>query len=101
MKEDRRRKDRLDWTLPISVRGSEKGGETYRFETVAPNIGGGGLCAFAPRKMKVGERISLRIRFARVGRKPPRAPEISVRGLVVRVEERPADYCKFAVLFLF
>lgn len=101
MNGNRRRKDRLDFTLPISVHGSGTDGKVYRFETVAPNIGAGGLCAFAPRMMKIGERVSMRVRFARLGRKPVQAPEVSVRGFVVRVEERPAGFCKFAVAFLF
>ncbi len=100
MNGDRRRKDRLEYTLPISVHGSDANGQIYRFETVAPNIGPGGLCAFAPRMMKIGERVSMRIRFAHPGGKWLRAPEISVRGFVVRVEERPAGFCRFAVSFL-
>ncbi len=101
LKRDRRRKDRLDFTLPISVHGSGGDGKVFRFETVAPNIGAGGLCAFAPRMMKIGERVSMRVCFARLGSKPVQAPEVSVRGFVVRVEERPAGFCKFAVSFLF
>jgi hypothetical protein len=96
---DRRRKARMDDPVPVSVRGMESG-QAYRFETVARNIGAGGLCALAPRPMKSGERLSLRIRFVRAGCKPVRAPEVAMRGLVVRVEDLPAGFCVFAVSFL-
>jgi hypothetical protein len=99
MQVERRRKERLDYTIPLRVRGSEKGGTLYRFETVAQNIGAGGLCALATRMMRVGERLSLRIRFAHPG-STAQAPEISVRGSVVRAEEQPAGLCRFAVYFL-
>ena len=98
MQSELRRKDRLDYTIPLSVRGSGTGGESYRFETVARNIGAGGLCAYAPRKMQIGERLSLRVRFARPG-STAQAPEISVRGSVVRTEKQPAGLWMFAVAF--
>ena len=97
---DRRKNPRMDNAVPISVRGSESGGKTFRFETIARNIGAGGLCAFSPRMMKTGEKLSLRIRFAHAGSRPAQAPEIRVRGLVMRVEERPGSSCVFAASFL-
>jgi hypothetical protein len=100
MQAERRRKARLEYTVPLSVRGSETGGKAYRFETVARDIGGGGLCAFAPRTMHIGERVSLRVRFARPGSRTPQAPRIPLRGLVVRTEEKPSGLCLFAVSFL-
>jgi len=96
---DRRRKPRMDEPIPVSVRGAERG-QAYRFETVARNIGAGGLCAVAPRPVKLGERLSLRIRFIRAGSIPVRAPEAAIRGLVVRVEDLPGGFCVFAVSFL-
>ena len=96
---ERRRKNRMDDPVPVSVRGSE-GGQQYRFDTVARNIGAGGLCAFAPRPITMGERLSLRIRFVRAGTKVVLAPEVVARGLVVRVEELPGGFCVFALSFL-
>jgi hypothetical protein len=89
----------MDDPIPVSVRGSGCG-KSYKFETIARNIGAGGLCAFAPRVMQKGEKVSLRIRFARPGSNPPQAPEMSMRGLVLRVEERPGGFSVFAVSFL-
>jgi hypothetical protein len=90
--EDRRRKPRMEEPLPLSVRGAEPCGKRYQFETVARNIGAGGLCAFAPRVMQKGEKVSLRIRFARLGSKPLQAPEVSMRGMVKRVAESPGGF---------
>jgi len=89
----------MDGPIPLSVRGSELCGKIYKFRTIVRNIGPGGLCAFAPRLMQKGEKVSLRVRFARLGTKPLQAPEMSMRGLVVRVEERPGGFSVFAVAF--
>ena len=98
--QERRRNPRMIDPVPVSVRGSELGGKRFRFETIARNVGAGGLCAYAPRLMRVGETVSMRIRFARLGSNPLQAPEISVRGLVVRTEARPGGLSLFAVSFL-
>jgi hypothetical protein len=100
MKSERRKRDRLEFVLPLSVRGSGKGGAPYRFQTVTRDIGPGGLCGYAPRTMQVGENLSMRVRFARPGSKAVQAPEISVRGRVVRVEDRPTGLSMFAVTFI-
>ncbi len=97
--DDRRRKPRMDDPIRLSVRGSGCG-KPYKFNTIARNIGSGGLCAFAPRVMQEGEKVSLRIRFARLGSNPPQAPDIPTRGVVVRVEENPRGLSVFAVSFL-
>ena len=96
---DRRRKCRMTDPVPVRVRGAGPGGKAYRFETVARDIGAGGLCALAPRVMKSGEPIFLRIRFARAGSRPAQAPEFSVQGRVVRVEEQADGFFLFAVSF--
>ncbi len=97
---ERREKPRMDDAIPVSVRGFESRGKPYRFETVARDIGAGGLCAFSPRILKSGEKLLLHIRFARAGSRPAQVPEILVRGMVTRVEERPGHCCVFAVSFL-
>lgn len=100
MKTERRKKERLEYTIPVSVLGSDRSGKDYRFETVARNIGMGGLCAYAPHKIEKGDTLSLRVRFAHPGIKVVQAPELSVRGVVLRTEDRPSGLCMFAVSFL-
>jgi hypothetical protein len=97
---ERRKQDRLEYVLRMKVRGSEPGGEIFQFESVARDISPGGLCGYAPRLMRVGERLSLRVRFAHPGSRAVQAPEMSVRGRVVRAEKRPTGLCMFAVSFL-
>lgn len=97
---ERRQKLRISDPIPVIVRGSEESGELYRFDTIARDIGSRGLCAVAPRIMKEGERVSLRIRFARPGSRPAQAPAVSACGVVLRVEERPDESSLFAVSFL-
>jgi hypothetical protein len=96
---ERRKKPRMYQAIMVSVRSSASSGKSYGFETVARDIGAGGLCAFSPRIMEKGEEISLRIRFARPGSKPLQAPEILTDARVMRVEERPGGSCIFAVSF--
>jgi hypothetical protein len=100
MKSERRNQNRLECVLPMRVLVSDQGGETCQFETVLRDIGPGGLCGYAPRTMRIGERLSLRVRFSHPGNRTVQAPEISVRGRVVRAEKRPTGLCKFAVSFL-
>ncbi len=95
---ERRQKPRMDDPIPVDVKGSHRG-KGYRFGTITRNLGSGGLCAFAPRMMELGEPLSMRIRFARPGSKTVQAPEVSVRGRVVRVEQRPGGFCLFAAAF--
>ena len=97
---ERRQKPRINEPIPVIVRGSDGHGKTYRFSTVAQNVGAGGICASAPRAMKAGEKISLHMRFALVGSKPSQAPAVSARAVVSRVEEQPNGSCVFAATFL-
>ena len=95
-----RSKPRMDEPVPVRVRGSDASGKAYRFETVTRDLGAGGLSALAPRVMQPGERLSVRIRFVRLGGRAVQAPEIPLRGRVVRVEEQPGGHSMFAVSFL-
>jgi len=98
---ERRNKPRISHPIPVIVRGADENGEMYRFDTIAKDVGAGGLRAMAPRIMKEGERISLRIRFALAGSKPVQAPSVAARGVVSRVEEQSDKSSLFAVSFLY
>jgi c-di-GMP-binding flagellar brake protein YcgR len=97
---ERRNKPRISEPVSVMVRGSDGQGRTYRFKTIARNIGSGGLCATAPRIMKAGEEITLRVRFALAGSNPTQAPAITARAVVLRVEEQFNESCVFAASFL-
>jgi hypothetical protein len=73
--------------------------ERYCFETVVANISARGICAIAPRALSIGQQLSFQIRFALAGSRPARAPTVVARGVVVRMDERPAGRVRFAAAF--
>jgi hypothetical protein len=100
MQEERRKRLRINQPVPVLVRGSADCRKRYQFRATARNIGAGGLCAFAPRVMEVGEKVTLFVRFALAGSSPPQAPAFAALAVVVRVEEKRGDSCTFAASFL-
>jgi c-di-GMP-binding flagellar brake protein YcgR len=97
---ERRNKPRISEPVSLIVRSSSSCNAGYQFSSTTKNIGAGGLCAFAPRAMEVGEKVTLFVRLALVGSNPPQAPDIAARAIVVRVEEKSEESCTFAVSFL-
>lgn len=97
---DRRKKTRISVPLPISISGSGDQHHLYRFETVSWDFGSGGLCAFSPRKIEKGERISLSIRLALTGSNPALAPRVAARAVVLRSQSLPDGAYMFAASFL-
>ena len=97
---ERRQKPRLNDPIPVIVQGSEENGQKYRFDTITRDIGSEGLCALAPRVMKKGETVSLRMRFSLAGSKPVQAPAVAASAVVLRVEKQPDESSLFAVSFL-
>ena len=97
---ERRQQPRINDPLPIIVRGVNDRGEPFQFQSVVRDIGAGGLCALAPASLKIGEKLYLHVRFARTEANPAQAPKASLRGIVLRSEERPDGTCIFAVSFL-
>jgi hypothetical protein len=97
---ERRQKPRVNDPIRIAVRGLDDSGGRYHFDTITRDIGSDGLCATAPRIMKAGESISLRILFARAGSKPVHAPAMAARAVVLRVEEQADKSSLFAVSFI-
>ena len=96
---ERRRKPRISDAVPVIVRSLKGRDMAYQFETVTLDVGAGGLCAFAPRRMEEGETVSLHIRFRLAGSMPSQAPCVAARAVVARVEKRPDNSCVFAVTF--
>jgi c-di-GMP-binding flagellar brake protein YcgR len=82
------------------VRGTNEQGEPFQFNSVVKDISAGGLSAIAPESLKIGEKLYLHVRFAQVDANPTQAAEASLRGVVLRSQERPDGTCLFAVSFL-
>jgi len=96
---ERRRTLRLSEPVFLAVRGGQGRGDRLEFETVAKDIGGGGLCAFAPRILNTGDRLRFSIQFARAGSRPFHAPTVTTQGVVLRVQELSDGTFLFAAAF--
>jgi hypothetical protein len=97
---ERRKKPRINDPVSIIVSGSDARGKTYMFDTIARNVGSGGICASAPRIMVAGEKILLHVQFAIAGSHPPKAPVIAARAVVLRAEIQQDESYLFAASFL-
>ncbi len=100
VKPERREKIRIYDPIFVTVRGTDASGNPYRFNTIARNIGPGGLCAYTPQVMEAGEEITVQIRFARAGSAPSEAPVVAASAVVLRVEKQFNNSYLFAASFL-
>jgi hypothetical protein len=100
LKPERRQKSRIYDPIFAVVRGTDAFGAPYKFNTIARNIGPGGLSAYTPQLMEVGEKITIQIRFARAGSEPRYAPLVAATAVVLRVEKRLNGAYLFAASFL-
>ncbi len=96
---DRRRTLRLYEPISVTVRGERAEGDRFEFETVARDVGGGGLCAVASRILNTGEKLRFIIQFARAGTRPFHAPIVIAQGVVLRVQELSEGTFLFAAAF--
>jgi hypothetical protein len=96
---ERRRALRLYEPISLAVRGERGNGDRLEFESVARDVGGGGLCAVAPRILSIGDRLRFNIQFARAGSRPFHAPTVTTRGVVLRVQALSDGTFLFAAAF--
>ena len=96
---ERRRTLRLYESISLAVRGEQGKSGRFEFETFARDVGGGGLCAVAPRILSTGDRLRFSIQFARAGTRPFHAPIVTARGVVLRVQELSDGTFLFAAAF--
>jgi hypothetical protein len=100
LKPERREKTRIYDPIFVVVRGTDVLGDPYKFNTIARNIGPGGLSAYTPQLMEVGEKITIQIRFARAGSAPRYAPLVAATAVVLRVDKQLNGTYLFAASFL-
>ncbi len=96
---ERRRTLRLYEPISLAVRGERAKDDRFEFETVARDVGGGGVCAVAPRILSTGDRLHFTIQFARAGTRPFHAPTVVTRGVVLRVQGLSDGTYLFAAAF--
>ncbi|MDR1728356.1 MAG: hypothetical protein LBT74_10620 [Acidobacteriota bacterium] len=97
---ERRKDTRIKDALPIFVTGRDRFGRRFSFRTATWDIGARGLRAIAPQVMRVGEELTLRIRFAKTSGTTTSAPEATAQCVVLRSEARSDGACVFAASFL-
>jgi len=97
---ERRKDTRIKDALPIFVTGRDRLGRRFSFRTATWDVGACGLRAIAPQVMRVGEELTVRIRFAKTHGPATSAPEATAQCVVLRSEVRADGTCVFAVTFL-
>ena len=96
---DLRCKPRIYDPILLRVRGVSASGKRYEFESIAFNIGPGGLCTTAPRIVGAGDNLFFFVRFSRNGSTPDIAPALVARGIVLRTLEGQNGLLQFAAYF--
>jgi hypothetical protein len=84
--EERRRKTRIYYPIPIKIRFPEKG-ELTELGAVAEDLSAGGFSAHTRHECKIGQKLFLIIRFSLAG-KPHGATTVAAHGTVLRSRQR-------------
>ena len=84
---DRRLKPRIYYPIPIKVRGKEDNGRQFEFDTIAENIGSGGLSASINHECRVGQRLFIVIKFSLAKDPMLRGASVAVHGTVLRTKK--------------
>jgi hypothetical protein len=95
---DRRQKARIYLPFPAVVEGVNTSGEHFKVNTVLDNLSKEGLYLRLFPCVTQGSEISVVFRFS-TSAVEPSSPRVSIKGTVLRVEERPGGACGVAVQF--
>jgi hypothetical protein len=85
---ERRARPRVEEPFPVTVRGVDVTGERLDMDTVLDNVSEGGLYVRIPRRLELGSRVTVGIRFYDPETQSPGA-RVAARGVVLRVESIP------------
>jgi c-di-GMP-binding flagellar brake protein YcgR len=86
--EERRRKPRIYYPIPIKIRARGHLGERLEFETIANDFSAGGFSANAPQECQPGRKLFYIIKFSLVKGDHKEAIKIAAYGKVLRSEKR-------------
>jgi hypothetical protein len=92
---ERRRKPRIATPFPAIVRGVNEAGEAFEVESVLDNISSGGLYVRLGQRVKKKTKLEFFIRMSAAANAG--AAMVQARGIVLRVEARPAGLFGLAV----
>jgi hypothetical protein len=97
--EERRRKPRIYYPIPIIVRTAGCSGKRFEFDTYAHNIGAGGFSAPAAKELRPGQKLFFIVKFSlnKIGNL--RTTAIAAYGFVLRCEKQNDGSYVFASTF--
>ena len=97
---ERRKKPRICDPVAALVRGQDENGVPYSFDSRVKDISAGGVRTTAPRKMNVGEKISVRITFSLTEDRTAIAPVILADAVVARDQKDKTGAYEFTACFI-
>ena len=95
---ERRRKVRIYLPFPAVVEGVNTSGEHFKIDTVLDNLSKEGLYLRLFPCVTLGSEIGVVFRLSKSAVESS-SPKVSIKGTVLRVEERPGGACGIAVQF--
>jgi hypothetical protein len=96
---DRRSKERVYIPFPATVEGIDAEGEAFKVDTVLDNLSRDGLYLRMIPCVDIGVKLSIIFRLSSAATVGGRVPRISVRGVVLRSEQKTGGACGVAVRF--
>lgn len=96
---ERRSKERVYIPFPATVEGIDTDGEEFKINTVLDNLSREGLYLRMIPCVDVGAKLSIVLRLSSAATADERVPRISIRGIVLRKDEKPGGACGLAVKF--
>jgi hypothetical protein len=94
---ERRREARFYRHFLIRVRGHEKSGKVFKIDGLLDNISPSGLFLRIPRKLDLGARVLIGIRFSTEPADQEMAARVAVRGRVLRQEHQQDGFWGLAL----
>jgi hypothetical protein len=85
--EERRRKPRIYYPIPIKIRTRGLRGERLEFETIANDFCAGGFSADTPQKCQPGQKLFFIVKFS-LAKGAKEAITLAAHGNVLRTEKR-------------
>ncbi|HWP43384.1 MAG TPA: PilZ domain-containing protein [Blastocatellia bacterium] len=96
---ERRRKPRIEYPFPVSVRGVDVAGKPFRVSGVLNDISASGLYMHLKKTVSLGSSLAFVIRLSSPESSKATAARIAIRGEVVRVEPSNGNSLGIAVRF--
>ena len=96
---ERRKKERIYIPFPASVQGVDVNGEEFNINTVLDNLSSNSLYLRMMPIVKPGARLNVRFKLSTSGTEGRVTSSVSVRGTVIRADEKPGGASGIAIKF--